>query len=197
MLPVILRGNLAGKMRDEIEKILGALAQGRQEHGENIDAVEEIAAKFAFPDEFFQIAMRGNDHADVYLDRFLAADALDFAFFEDTQELGLHRDGHVANFVEKQGAAFGLFEFADVAAGGASEGTFLVAEEFRFDQFGGDCRAIQGDKRVFMARRIFRGWPARRVLFPCRFRPECTRGFRWQRHDRSGLVVFSWLARSR
>ena len=59
--------------------------------------------------------MGGDDDADVDLDGLVAADALDFAFFEDAEELGLHGEGHVADFVEEERAAFGLLEFADVA----------------------------------------------------------------------------------
>ena len=117
--------------------------------------MEEVAAKFVFLDEVFEIAVRGHDDADVDFDGFVAADALDFAFFEDAQEFGLHGDGHIANFVEEERAAFGLFEFAEVAAGRAGEGTFFVAEEFGLDEFGGDGGAIQGDESIFMAGGFF------------------------------------------
>src|SRR4029077_2483659 len=48
----------------------------------------------------------------------------------------------------------------------ASECPFFVAEEFRFDQFRRDCRAIQGDKRIFPARGFFMDG-ARDPLFSC------------------------------
>ncbi len=59
--------------------------------------------------------MRSNENADVDANRLIAADALDFPLFENAQQFRLHGDGHVANFVKKQRATFGLFEFADDA----------------------------------------------------------------------------------
>src|SRR4030095_8483845 len=47
--------------------------------------------------------------------RLVSAHTLDFAFLEHAQQLGLHSDGHVADLIKEQCAAFGLFEFADVA----------------------------------------------------------------------------------
>ena len=38
----------------------------------------------------FQIAMCGHNHADIDLDRLIAADAFHLALFEDAQQLGLH-----------------------------------------------------------------------------------------------------------
>ena len=63
------------------------------------------------------------------------------------------RHVHFGDFVEQQGAAVGLLELADAAAGGAGEGAFLVAEQFRFQQVFGDGRAVDGDERLFSARR--------------------------------------------
>src|SRR5579862_167637 len=53
---------------------------------------------------------------------------------------------HVADLVEKDGAVFGLFEFADVAARSAGEGTFFVTEEFRLDELSWDRGAVQRDE---------------------------------------------------
>ena len=75
----------------------------------------EIAAKLVLLDEFVEIAVGGDDDAHIDLDGFVAADALDFAFFEDAEQLGLHGQRHVADFVEEEGAAVGLLELADVA----------------------------------------------------------------------------------
>src|ERR1700684_1915112 len=42
----------------------------------------------------------------------------------------------------------GLLEFAGMALRGTGEGAFLVAEEFAFNQLGGDGGAIERDKRT-------------------------------------------------
>ena len=153
--PAVLPGDLTGEVGDEIGKILRALPQRRQDQGKNIDAVEQIAAKLVSFDEVFKVAVRGNEHSDVDLDGLVCADALDFAFFEDAEELGLHGDGHVANLIEKEGAAFGLFELADVTRGRARERAFFVSEELRLDELGGDGSAVEGHEGAFAAGRFF------------------------------------------
>ena len=50
------------------------------------------------------------------------------------------------NFVEKERAAVGGFEIADLVADGAGEGAAAIAEEFGFDQGVGDGAAIDGDE---------------------------------------------------
>ena len=136
-----------------------ALAQRRQHNRKHENAVVEILAKSSLPDLLFQIAMRRDDDAHVHGKRLVAADALDFAFFQHAQQFRLHRERHVANFVEEQRAVMGLLEFSDVARGRAGERAFFVAEQLRFHQLGGNRGAIQRDKGS-----------ARRGLFSCSVR---------------------------
>ena len=142
-------------MRHKLRKIFGALAEGRKCQRKNIDAVEEVAAKFIALNQLLEIAVRGDDDAHVHLDGFVAADALDFTFFEHAQQFCLHGHGHVANFVEEKRAGFGLFEFAKMAGSGSGERAFFVAEKFGLDQFGGNSRAIQRDEEMVVPRRLF------------------------------------------
>jgi hypothetical protein len=129
LFPTILFRDLTREVRDEGRKIFRPFTQGRQEQRENVDAVKEVGAKFVFLDEVFEIAVSRDDNTDIDFDGLVAANALDFSFFQDAEQLGLHCKGHVADFVEEKRAALGLFEFADVAAGRAGEGTFFVAEK--------------------------------------------------------------------
>jgi hypothetical protein len=61
---------------------------------------------------------------------------------QDAQDLGLHFRPHVADFVEKQGAAIGGFEQAALGRDGAGEGAARVAEKLRFEQGLGQGRAV-------------------------------------------------------
>ena len=63
-----------------------------------------------------------------------AADALEPAFLEDAEQLGLHGQRNLADLVEEDGAAVGQLEPALALADGAGEGPFLVAEELAFQQ---------------------------------------------------------------
>jgi hypothetical protein len=137
---------------DQRGDVFGALAQRRQRERVDVDAVIEILAKGAAAHHLIEIAMGGDDDADVYRDGAVASDALDLLFLEHAQQLGLHDRGHIANFVEEQRAAMGLLELAEMARDGAGEGAFLVAEELGFDQLAGDGRAVQRDKWTVAAR---------------------------------------------
>src|SRR5262249_19820297 len=142
IFPSVLLGDLARKMGDELGEIFEAVAQRRKGQRENVDTVEEVTGEFGVFETVFELAVGGNDDPDIDLDGLIATDALDFAFFEDTQKLGLHGNGHIADLVEEERAAFGLLKFADVASGSAGERTFFMAEEFGLDQFSGNSGAI-------------------------------------------------------
>ena len=116
-------------------------------------------------DKLFQIPVRGNEDANIYANGLISANSLDFAFFEHAQQLRLHGDGHIANLVEKERAAFGLFEFALMARSRACERAFLVPEQFRFDELRRNRRAIQGDKSILAPLRFFMNRPGDQ-LFP-------------------------------
>ena len=60
-----------------------------------------------------------------------AAEPLELAILQDAQELHLHRGGDVADFVEKQRAAFCELDAPGLALRGAGERALLVAEESR------------------------------------------------------------------
>jgi len=62
-----------------------------------------------------------------------SAHAFHLPLFQHTQEFGLHQDRHVADLVQKQGAAIGLLELAEVARSSAGEAALFVAEQFAFD----------------------------------------------------------------
>ena len=159
--------------------------------------MEQVAAKFIILDEVFEIAVRGHDDADIDLDGFVAADALDFAFFEDAEKFGLHGDGHIADFVEEKRAAFGLLEFADVASCRASEGAFFVAEQFRLDQFGGDSGAIESDESVFVARGFFVNGARDEFFSGARFAEDADAGFAGGDAFDLREKLLSWRGRSR
>ena len=133
---------VAGEDGDVFE----ALAQGGEADGDDVEAVEEVFAELAGADGLAEVAVGGGDDADVGADGGAAADGGELAFLEDAEEPGLGFGGHVADLVEEEGAAGGLFEAALGAVHGASEGAAFVAEEFAFDELAGDCGHVDGDE---------------------------------------------------
>ena len=78
----------------------------------------------AFAHGFFQITVRGGDHADIDLHITDAADAADFVFLQYAQEFGLQEGGEFADFIEENRAAVGRFEQALLHLLGVGEAPF-------------------------------------------------------------------------
>ena len=127
--------------------VAGALRKGRDSQVDHVEAEVKVVAEAPGGHFFLHVAVGGGDDADVHLDRLGAADAVDFAFLDGAQYLGLKRRRHLAYFVEQQGAAVGLLELAQAPGHGAREGPLLVAEEFGFEEGFRDGGAIHGDER--------------------------------------------------
>jgi hypothetical protein len=127
-LPSVDRADLGGKMLDQGGDIFAALAQRWEAQRKDVDAVKKILSEFSVAHQGFEVAVSGDDDAHVHGDGAVAADALDLSFFEHAQQFCLHGEWHVADLVEKDGAVLRLLEFADMAGGGAGEGSFFVAE---------------------------------------------------------------------
>ena len=89
---------------------LRAIAQRRNDDRKDREAVVEILAERLRLDHRRQIAMRGRDDADVDAHRPLAADAHDLAVLDDAQQPHLRGQRQLADLVEEQRAAVGLFE---------------------------------------------------------------------------------------
>src|SRR5687767_5768839 len=99
-------------MPGEERDILAALAQGRQPQAYYVQAVKQVFAEESLPHAAFQVLMRGGDHAHVRLDRLVAADAIETPVRQHSQKAGLQLLRHVADFVEEERPALGLFEAA-------------------------------------------------------------------------------------
>jgi hypothetical protein len=68
------------------------------------------------------------------------------------QELDLGGGGDGSDFVEKDGAAVGQFEFPLARFRGPGEGAFLMAEEFALNEGLGQGAAMDADEGPFAAR---------------------------------------------
>ena len=134
---------------------VGALAQWRQLHDEPVQVVIQVFAEATGFDHLAQVAVRGDDHGHVDVQRLAAAQRRDAALLQRAQQPRLQRERHVADLVEEQRAAIGLQDLADRAlAARAGEGAVRVAEEFGFDQRLGDRRAVHGHERLPRALRV-------------------------------------------
>ncbi len=65
---------------------------------------------------------------------------------QDAEEFGLHGEGHVADFVEEEGSAVGVFEASLAVGAGVGEGAADVSEEFVFEGGFVEAGAVEGDE---------------------------------------------------
>ena len=84
----------------------------------------------------------------------MSAHAIEFAVGQDPQQARLRFGGHVADLVQEQRAAVGLFEASRALCRGAGEGALLMTEEFGLDQILGDGGHVQSDELVLLARAV-------------------------------------------
>jgi len=141
-------GEACGGVANDARDVFAAVAQRREFDVGAFDAEVEVLSEAAGGDFVFEVFVGGADEADVDLARFIGADADDLAVFEDAEELGLHGEWHVAEFVEEERAAVGVFEDALSFAIGAGEGAFGVAEEFAFEEAFALSGAVEGDEAL-------------------------------------------------
>ncbi|OKO20268.1 hypothetical protein AM484_002319 [Pseudomonas aeruginosa] len=140
---------MAAELNQFVEQqgdVFHPLAQRRHLDGEYVEAVVEVFAESAVLDHLLEVLVgRGDDpHVDVL--RLVAADPFEGALLQHAQQLDLHRQRHVADLVEEQGAAVGQLEASGTTGDGTGEGALLVAEQFAFQQFRRDRPAVHRDE---------------------------------------------------
>jgi hypothetical protein len=75
-----------------------------------------------------------NPHIDG--NRFVTAQPLNSSFLQRAQKLRLHVGAHIANLIQEQRAAIGLFEFSLAARCRPRKSALFVAKKLRLNQFG-------------------------------------------------------------
>ena len=72
--------------------------------GKTESAIKEVCAEAALLRAASERLMRRRHNPDVYPHRLVLANPLQFAALEKTQQLGLKRQGHLADLIQKQRA---------------------------------------------------------------------------------------------
>ena len=111
------------------------------------------ARKTPRPHQRRQVGMGGGDHPHIDPLRLAAADPLEAAILDHTQQLLLHRHRRGGDLVQEQGAAIGELEPPRTAPLRPGEGACLVAEQLAIEQRIAQHGAVQLDERPFPARR--------------------------------------------
>ena len=88
--------------------------------------------------------MGRRDHPHIGLDGLAAPDPVELALLQHPQQLDLHRQRHIADFVEEEGAPLGQFEAAAPGGNGTGEGPLLVTEQLALEQLRRNGAAVDG-----------------------------------------------------
>ena len=125
------------------------MSSGRSRSGgraisKTLEPVVQVLAEGAAFDRLGQVAIGRGDETDLRANHPVAAEPRELALLERAQELGLDRRRHLADLVEEQHAAAGLFDAARLHGHGAGERAALVAEELGLEQLIGQGRAVDG-----------------------------------------------------
>ena len=91
------------------------------------------------------VAVGGGDEADVHMQFIVAANAGVGAVLQETEQFGLERAAHVADFVQEDGAVVGFLDAAEFLFDGAGEGALFMAEKFAFQEVFRNGGAVDAD----------------------------------------------------
>src|SRR5262249_13823789 len=147
-----LPAELLDEMAYEQGNVLWAFAQRRHSDGKHIEPVVQVGAELLFAYQCFEIAIGGGDEPGVGAKRARGAEALEFPLLQNTQEFRLQFQRHLADFIEKHGAAICEFKAPDALADRACKRSLFVAKQLAFQQTRGNRRAIKLDECARAAR---------------------------------------------
>src|SRR5262249_9093276 len=116
-------------------------------HGRDGDAIEEIASKAPGAHLGEQIAVARGDQPELNLAWAVAAERIDLAALQDSQEVGLDVERHLSDLVEKQGPRVGSLDLADhPGAPSPRESALYVAEKLAGHGVSRQAPAVDGDE---------------------------------------------------
>src|SRR5437016_8482789 len=132
--------------------LLPPLAEGRHVDLHDVQAIVEVLAELAATQGELQVSIgRGHDPG-VDQDGFAAADSRELQILDDVEEFRLEGEGEFADLVQVDGPFVRQLEHPQLSPGGPGERSFFVAEEFRFQEPGGEGGTVHLDKRPVRSR---------------------------------------------
>src|SRR4029077_1679504 len=86
---------------------------------------------------------------EIYLVRFVITERIYLAFFENAQQIGLHVNRYLCDFIQEKCSFVSRLDAPDHARTPcAAERPFNVAEEFASQNFSRHAAAVEGNKRT-------------------------------------------------
>src|SRR5262245_43774520 len=120
-------------MRRQERDIVLPSPERRQLDRKHVQPIEEILPKPPGARLGLQILIGGGDHADIHLSGHVLADPLVLPFLEDAEQLWLHVERQLTDFVEEDRASVGDLKTPGPVAHRTGEGTAHVSEELALE----------------------------------------------------------------
>ena len=131
--------------------------------------MKQILAEGAVLHPLLQVLVGGGNHPHIGFHRAMTAHPVKMTVAEDPQQPGLQVKRHVADFVEKQGAAIGLLKAAAAHGLCTGKGAALMAKQLGLQQILGYSRGVDGHKGPVRARRVLVQCARHQLLAGARF----------------------------
>ena len=134
-------------MLREQQNVTSAFAQRRYRDADHVEAEVEILAKTPFRDLFLEVAAGRRHDARIETHLLALSEGTHGSLLEGAQELRLQLERHVADLVEKHGAAGSLEQESRSIPRSAREGAARMTEELALHEVTGDGAAAHRDER--------------------------------------------------
>ncbi|MGB2906107.1 MAG: hypothetical protein WBB73_03345 [Candidatus Aminicenantaceae bacterium] len=132
--------------------------------GNYIQPEVQILAKIPVFDLFFQVLVGGGYDPHIHLIDPAGTHLLDLALLQDTEDLCLRLEAHVANLVQENGPVVRQFEFAGLLLRCPGKSALDMAEQFALDQLLGNGGAVDLDKGILAAQALGMHGPGDELL---------------------------------
>ena len=78
-----------------------SLSQRRNQDGEDVEAIEEVAAELSAPDVFEEVPIGGRNHSDIGAEGRCTSEPLELSFLKHSQQLRLQLERNIPDLVEE------------------------------------------------------------------------------------------------
>src|SRR5438552_657030 len=112
--------------------------------------MEQIFSKHSLLDGLGKVAVGGGNDADVNLYGLDAAQALEFHFLQDPQDLRLRSGIHVADFIKEDRSLVRKFKLAQFSFDGSCERALFKTEKLAFQQALRNTGAVEFHHRLVL-----------------------------------------------
>jgi len=143
---VILSGEARQKMLLQERQIFLSVGQPRELDLYHGKAEVQVFPELFLGDHRFEVTVGCSHDPNVDSADFRRANPLQFMILKNTQELALHGQRHVADFIKKKRAAIRVLDQPDPILCRTSERSFDIPKEFTLKKRFGHCRTIANNQ---------------------------------------------------